>query len=89
MLVTGRSTLVGQPPIKSLSSVRMSVRFLKIRSFIYLYFILCWNIVIYTTHSDIVIYTTHYTQIAIQIVFNKQICMLIYVNQKNEEKWTA
>ena len=25
------------------------------------------------------IYTTHYVQIAIQMVFNKQICMLIYV----------
>ena len=32
------------------------------------------------------IYTTHYIQIAIQMVFNKQICMLIYVNQNNGEK---
>ena len=32
------------------------------------------------------IYTTHYIQIAIQIVFNKEICMLIYVNQDNGEK---
>ena len=32
------------------------------------------------------VYTTHYMQIAIQIVFNKQICMLIYVNQNNREK---
>ena len=27
-------------------------------------------------------------QIAIQMVFNKQICMLIYANQNNGEKWT-
>ena len=32
------------------------------------------------------VYTTHYMQIAIQIAFNKQICMLIYVNQNNREK---
>ena len=32
------------------------------------------------------IYTTHYIQIVIQIVFSKQICMLIYVNQNNVEK---
>ena len=32
------------------------------------------------------IYTTHYIQIAIQMVFNKQICMLIYVNQDNGGK---
>ena len=33
-----------------------------------------------------VIYTTHCIQIAIQMVFNKQICMLIYINQSNGEK---
>ena len=33
-----------------------------------------------------VIYTTHYIQIAKQMVFNKQICMLIYVNQNNGER---
>ena len=33
-----------------------------------------------------VIYTTHYIQTAIQMVFNKQICMLIYVNQNNGGK---
>ena len=32
------------------------------------------------------IYATHYVQIAIQMVFDKQICMLIYVNQNNGEK---
>ena len=32
------------------------------------------------------IYATHYIQIAIQMVFDKQICMLIYVNQNNGEK---
>ena len=32
------------------------------------------------------IYTTNYIQRAMQIVFNKQICMLIYVNQNNGEK---
>ena len=32
------------------------------------------------------IYTTTYIQIAIQMVFNKQICMLIYVNQNNGGK---
>ena len=37
-------------------------------------------------HKNIVIYTTHYIPIAIQMVFNKQICMLIYVNQSNGEK---
>ena len=37
-------------------------------------------------NKNIVIYTTHYIQIAIQMVFNKQICMLIYVNQTNGEK---
>ena len=31
--------------------------------------------------KKIVIYTTHYIQIAIQMVFNIQICMLIYVNE--------
>ena len=37
-------------------------------------------------YKNIVIYTTHYIQIAIQMVFNKQICMLIYLNQNNGEK---
>ena len=32
------------------------------------------------------IYTTHYIQIVIQMVFSKQIYMLIYVNQNNGEK---
>ena len=32
------------------------------------------------------IYTTRYIQIAIQILFNKQISMLIYVNQNNGKK---
>ena len=32
------------------------------------------------------IYTTHYIKIAIQMVFNKQICMLIYINQNEWEK---
>ena len=32
------------------------------------------------------IYTTHHLPIAIQMVSNKQICMLIYVNQTNGEK---
>ena len=32
--------------------------------------------------KKIVIYTTHYIQIAVQMVSRKQICMLIYVNQK-------
>ena len=36
-----------------------------------------------------VIYPIHYIQIAIQMVFNKPICMLIYANQNNGEKRTA
>ena len=47
-----------------------------------LYFILTFTIKSIKT----VIYTTHIIQIAIQMVFNKQICMLIYVNQNNGEK---
>ena len=32
------------------------------------------------------IHTTHYIQIAIQMIFNKEICMLIYFNQTNGGK---
>ena len=41
---------------------------------------------IYNKKHKTVIYTTHYMQIAILIVFNKQICMLIYINQNSGEK---
>ena len=37
-------------------------------------------------YENIVIYTAHYIQTAIQMEFNKQICMLIYVNQNNGDK---
>ena len=49
--------------------------------FIYLYFILCWQGI-----KNIVIYTTHYIEIAMQTVFSKEICRLIYVNQYNGKK---
>ena len=55
--------------------------------FIYLFIYTLFYVDIYNKkHKNIVIYTTNYVQIAIQMVFNKQICMLIYVNQNNSEK---
>ena len=57
------------------------------RFIIYLFIYTLFYVDIYNKkHKNIVIYTTHYVQIAIQMVFNKQICMLIYVNQNNSEK---
>ena len=41
---------------------------------------------IYNKKYKTVIYTTHHLPIAIQMVSNKQICMLIYVNKTNGEK---
>ena len=58
------------------------------RAFIYwsmFYFMLTFTI----KSIKIVIYATHYIQIAIQMVFNKEICMLIYVNQNNGEKMSC
>ena len=51
-------------------------------TYLFIYFMLAFTIKSIKT----VIYTFHYIQIAIQMVFNKQICMLIYVNQNNREK---
>ena len=60
---------------------------LKTDLFIYLFIYTLFYVDIYNKkHKNIVIYTTHYIRIAIQMVFNKQICMLIYVNQNNVEK---
>ena len=53
--------------------------------FIYL-FILYFMLTFKIKSIKTVIYTTYYIQIAIQMAFNEQICMLIYVNQNNREK---
>ena len=52
--------------------------------FIYLYF--SFANIYNKKHKNIVIYTTHYIQIAMQMLFNKQICMQVYVNQSNGKK---
>ena len=54
-----------------------------INLFIYLYL---FYVDIYNKKHITVTYTTHYIQIAIQMVINKHIGMLIYVNQTNGEK---
>ena len=46
---------------------------------IYLNFILCRHL---QYKQKTVIFAIHYIQIITQVVFNKQICMLNYVNQK-------
>ena len=53
---------------------------------IYLFTYTLFYVDIYNKKHKTVIYTTHYIKIAIQMVFNKQIHMLVYVNQTNWEK---
>ena len=61
----------------------------KICEYIKIYYLFIYTLFyvdIYNKKHKSMIYTTHYIQIAIQMVFNIQICMLIYVNQNKEEK---
>ena len=78
-----RKCLISIWPLRSLrNNEETHCQYIYLFIYLFIYFMLAFTIKSIKT----VIYTFHYIQLAIQMVFNKQICMLVYVNQNNREK---